>query len=331
MRLSRAALTREASATGFQQEPLEKAARLLELLEGFRAHPFLKDRLALKGGTALNLFLFDVPRLSVDIDLNYVGSANRAVMLSERPKVENAIAAVCGRSNVAVRKVPTEHAGGKWRLGYTSVSGRQANLELDVNFLLRTPLWPPLALRSRPLGSFLARDTPVLDLHELAGGKLAAMFDRSASRDLFDVRNLLQHAGIVEERLRIAFVVYGGMSRRDWRNVTVDDVNADPSEVGRQLVPVLREGLAPAAQEVGAWTRELVAGCRQLVGALLPLRANEREFLDALNGRGEVVPELVTADADLQQVLRSHPPLLWKAHNVRLHLGITNETKPNAR
>lgn len=58
--------------------------RLLGLLEGFRSHPFLEDRFALKGGTALNLFIFDVPRLSVDIDLNYLGATEREVMLAQR-------------------------------------------------------------------------------------------------------------------------------------------------------------------------------------------------------------------------------------------------------
>lgn len=92
--LSPVDLQREAEATGFRGEALEKVVRLLELLEGFRSHPFLKSRIGLKGGTALNLFVFDVPRLSVDIDLNYIGAVDRDAMLAERPKVEQAIEAV---------------------------------------------------------------------------------------------------------------------------------------------------------------------------------------------------------------------------------------------
>jgi predicted nucleotidyltransferase component of viral defense system len=91
VKISREALLVEAEATGFRAEILEKVIHLIHLLEGFRSHPFLKDRLALKGGTALNLFVFDLPRLSVDIDLNYVGSHEREVMLAERPKLEEAI------------------------------------------------------------------------------------------------------------------------------------------------------------------------------------------------------------------------------------------------
>jgi predicted nucleotidyltransferase component of viral defense system len=94
----------------------------------------------LKGGTALNLFVFDVPRLSVDIDLNYIGSSDKAVMDAERPLVEQAIAAVAGREGFAVRRVPHEHAGGKWYLRYSSALGQSANLEVDLNFMFRTPL-----------------------------------------------------------------------------------------------------------------------------------------------------------------------------------------------
>ena len=142
MRLALEDLQREAAASGFQAETLEKAIRLLSLLEALRSHPYLRTRLALKGGTALNLFVFDVPRLSVDIDLNYVGALDREVMLAERPKVEEAIQAACSREDLVVRRVPGEHAGGKWRLTYRDTSGRPGNLELDVNFLLRGPLWP---------------------------------------------------------------------------------------------------------------------------------------------------------------------------------------------
>ena len=64
MRISKERLFAEAEATGFRAEILEKAIQLLNLLENLCRHPFLKGRLALKGGTALNMFVFDLPRLS---------------------------------------------------------------------------------------------------------------------------------------------------------------------------------------------------------------------------------------------------------------------------
>lgn len=142
-----------AAQHGFRPSSLEKVFRLLSLLEALQSNAFLRPRIALKGGTALNLFLFDVPRLSVDIDLNYVGSADREVMLADKPKVEQAIQAVCAREGLSVKRMPSEHAGGKWRLSYTNTDGSSDRLEVDLNFMLRVPLWPVVTLDSKPLGA----------------------------------------------------------------------------------------------------------------------------------------------------------------------------------
>lgn len=113
MKLSRERLVYDSAASGFRPEILEKVIHLLSLLEAMQGHPYLKNRLALKGGTALNLFLFDLPRLSVDIDLNYIGARDRETMLAERPLVEQAISAVCSREGFSTARVPGDHAGGK--------------------------------------------------------------------------------------------------------------------------------------------------------------------------------------------------------------------------
>lgn len=320
-------LVRAAADTGFPLEPLGKVERLLALLEGLRSHPFLKGRVVLKGGTALNLFVFDVPRLSVDIDLNYVGAADRATMLEERPKIEQAIQAVCGRLGIQIKRAPSDHAGGKWRLSYTSVTGRSGSLELDVNFMLRTPLWGHTPSSSRPVGPFVVDDVPVLDVHELAAGKLAALFGRTASRDIFDAREILARGGLDRARLRLGFVVYGGINRRDWREISLDDVQTGEEDVDRRLIPMLRADIAPARRQISMWTQQLVAECKDLLAVVLPLEDPERQFLDALNDRGEIIPELLTDAAHLQNLIRTHPGLLWKALNARKHFGApTDET-----
>jgi hypothetical protein len=75
----------------------------------------------------LNLFVIRRPRLSVDIDLNYIGAPGREDMLADRPGIEQAAQAVFSREGFAVRRVPNEHAGGKWRLSYQSFTGQPAN------------------------------------------------------------------------------------------------------------------------------------------------------------------------------------------------------------
>lgn len=317
MRLSWEDVQREAAAAGFRAEPMEKALRLLEVLEALRSHPYLKERIVLKGGTALNLFVFDAPRLSVDIDLNYIGSADREAMLEERPKIEQAVQAVCGRLGIRIQRIPGEHAGGKWRLSYDGASGRTGTLELDMSFMYRIPLWPPEMRDSRPLGAFSVTRIPVLDVHELAVGKLSALFSRGACRDFFDVYYLFRKISFDTERLRLGFVAYGGASRRDWRTVKIEEIAADPKDVERQLIPMLRTDLAPERTEIESWSRKLVEECRAFLGTLLPLKPQEMEFLGRLNEQGEIDPALLTEDAAMQETLRSHPGLLWKGQNVR--------------
>jgi len=317
MNLSREDLLREADASGFRREVLEKVIHLLTLLSGFRSHPFLKDRVALKGGTALNLFIFDLPRLSVDIDLNYIGAADRETMLAERPKVEDAVRAVCSREGFDINRIPGEHAGGKWSLRYASALGQGGNLEVDLNFMFRVPLWPVAYLDSRPIGTFDAKNIPVIDTHELAAGKLAALFARTASRDLFDAHQLLTRTDLNKERLRIAFIVYGAGSRTDWRTLSVDSLQFDETELANRLLPMLRKNDLEDIGHPVEWAARLIGECKQSLRVVLPLSENEREFLNMILDYGEIAPELLTADAELAERIRLQTLLEWKAVNVR--------------
>ncbi len=324
MNLTPDAIAEQVAGTGFGAEPLEKVFRLMALLDALSSHPFLKPRIALKGGTALNLFHFEVPRLSVDLDLNYIGAVDRDAMLAEKPRVEQAVEAVCSREGLTVRRAPTDHAGGKWRLTYVASKGTSGNLELDVNFMLRTPLWPCIMKECHPVGSFRTARVRVLDLHELTAGKLAALLARSASRDVFDANALLASSGLDPTRLRLGFVVYGGINRRDWRTVSTADVTADVNEVQMELVPMLRADLAPARRDVGAWVSKLVAECRERLSLVLPLNDQELEFLRRLNEEGEIAAELLTTDPAMQATVREHPAVKWKALNARKHRGLSD-------
>lgn len=321
MNLTPQAMAKEVAATGFGAQPLEKVFRLMALLDALSSHPFLKTRIALKGGTALNLFHFQVPRLSVDIDLNYLGAVDRDAMLAEKPKVEQAVQAVCSREGLTIKRMPIDHAGGKWRLTYVGANGAPGNLELDVNFMLRTPLWPCVMHECHQVGSVRAAPVRVLDLHELTAGKLAALLARSASRDIFDAHALLVTPGLDPTKLRLGFVVYGGINRKDWRRVSPADVTADANEVQVELSPMLRADHAPAKRQVAAWTEKLVAECRERLALVLPLQDQEMEFLTRLNDAGEIAPELLTADPAMQATVREHPGLKWKSKSVRKHRG----------
>ena len=321
MRISIEELVAESEATGFRADVLEKAVHLLGLLDTIRRHPFLKGKLALKGGTALNLFVFNVPRLSVDIDLNYVGAESREVMLEERPRIEEAIQAVFSREDFGIRRTPEEHAGGKWSLRYSAASGQSGRIDVDVNYMYRVPLWPLTTKDSRSLGSWKATDIPVLDIHELAAGKLSALLARRRARDLFDSRLLFSLDALDPRRFRTAFVVYGAMNRRDWRTVSVDDVDFDPAELSSQLVPALRVG-GIRGLEADSYGEDLADECRRGLSAMLPFDDGERAFLDLLLDEGEIDATLLTSDTRLQERIEAQPLLEWKAQHVRDHKGL---------
>ena len=318
MRTSAEQIRAQASELDFELHAMEKVARLLELLDALATSPLLRQHLVLKGGTALNLFLLDVPRLSVDVDLNLIGAPTREELDELRPRIDAGLAAAFASQGLDVRRRPDAHAGGKWSLRYRSVFGQGGKLEVDLNTLQRVPLWEPVITPAR-LPVFSRRPTALQEPHEIVAGKLAALVDRAAGRDLFDAHQLLTHLDLDSRRLRLAFVVAGAQSHRDLAGLSKDDVSAEPRELRHRLLPLLRRGHVPEVHGIDAWIERLVGETRAAMAAVLPLREDEQAFLTALHERGEIRPDLITSDETLRARIASHPGLLWKAVNVRKH------------
>ncbi len=323
MRISPEALAAEAEATGFRPDVLETAVQLLSLLSALTRHPALRGKLALKGGTALNLFVFDAPRLSVDIDLNYVGAQQLSDMQNERPVIEAAVESAFRREDFVVGRMRSGHAGGGWSRRYPNAGGQYGRLEVDINFMYRLPLWPVTSRDSIKLGRWHATRIPIVDLHELAAGKLTALLARGRARDLFDSRLIFSLDGLDRQRLRLAFVVYGAMNRRDWRTVSETDVRFDAAELMRQLMPTLNREALPPDADPKEYGTTLVDECQRDLKTLLPLNAAELAFLDRLLEHGEVEPALLTSNAELQRRIRSQPLLDWKAQHIRRFRGLS--------
>ena len=91
MRYDRITLGRQAKELGFARDTFEKVCRLTEVLAFMESDSMLADSLALKGGTAINLTIFDLPRLSVDIDLDFSKNIKREDMLEERTRITDHI------------------------------------------------------------------------------------------------------------------------------------------------------------------------------------------------------------------------------------------------
>ena len=317
MKISYESLIFESEATGFRPEILEKVVYLIHLLNRFAEDAYLKNRFVLKGGTALNLFYFDYPRLSVDIDINYIGSAERSILLQEKADMESTIENILLDEGLKLQRKPDEHAGGKWSIRYPSALQGQGIIEIDLNYLDRVPLWPIKHLHSFKLGSFEARNVPVQDIHELAAGKLRALFSRHSSRDLFDTHQLLTNPHIDIDKLRLGFILYGAASRKDWRHIQVSDIHFDWREFQKMLIPLLRKADLLNRENPKKWAENIMNESQVAAEKLLPLKKHELEFLNKLLMQGEIDIALLTEDESLQANVLANPALLWKASHVK--------------
>lgn len=320
-------LQKLAGETALQAGTLEKVIRLLDLLAEIADDPALKDRVALKGGTALNVFYLKLDRLSVDIDLNYVGALDRDAMLAERPEVEAALARILEAQGYALRRQPEAHGGGKWIARYASALGGGASLEVDLNFMMREPLFGVARRASVALGERAPSEALVVDIHEVVAGKLVALIDRNAARDLFDARRILEMPDLDGRLIRAGVLAYGASRAADWRTASVADIGGDLRDLREKLTICLPRGTFRDAGGMRAWIEETVSLCRARLAGLFEWSAGEARFLDALIDRGEIDPSGLDAPPEVLARIARMPMLAWKAQNVAAHVAA--EGKPS--
>ncbi|HET8924792.1 MAG TPA: nucleotidyl transferase AbiEii/AbiGii toxin family protein [Candidatus Acidoferrum sp.] len=163
---------------------------------------------ALKGGTAINLFLRNMPRLSVDIDLTYLPVKDRASSLTEIDAAMRRIAKEIERG-VRGAKVSASTPKGEKTITKLIVRADGAQIKIEVTPVLRGCVYEPTvrSVSPRVEAEFGFAEMQVVSFPDLYAGKIVAALDRQHPRDLFDARDLLTHEGI-DDKLRKAFIVY---------------------------------------------------------------------------------------------------------------------------
>ena len=256
---------------------------------------------ALKGGTAINLFVRDLPRLSVDIDLAYVPVHDRATSLDEVGNALERIALSIERQakNIRVDRIRAEGTVVKlmaWR--------GPVRVKIEVSPVLRGCVREPVVRGVCPSveAEFGYIEAPLLHHHDLYAGKLCAALDRQHPRDLFDVQVLLEHEGITNELFEV-FLVY---------LLSSDHSLADMLAPARQpIATVFEEQFRGMA--LRPVTLEDLTQARETMIALVQTNLTERhrQFLLTFK-RGEPAWDLlgVPGAADL-------PAVQWNLVNVR--------------
>jgi predicted nucleotidyltransferase component of viral defense system len=257
---------------------------------------------ALKGGTAINLFLRDMPRLSVDIDLTYVPVADRASSLKEIDAAMKRIAGAITRGLPAARVSASAPKGEK---GITKLIVRDddAQIKVEVTPVLRGCVYEPAVrpVSARVEEEFGFAEMPVVSFADLYAGKIVAALDRQHPRDLFDVRDLLSHEGI-DDILRKAFIVHLLSHHRPMAEVLAPARLDISAEYKRGF-----EGMVDTPVTLD----ELLQAREALIGAIVgKMPEQHRRFLISVK-RGD--PEWALLDLPGAKDL---PAVRWKLENL---------------
>ncbi len=257
---------------------------------------------ALKGGTAINLFIRDMPRLSVDIDLAYIPLEDRDTSLI---KIDSALKRI--GKNIA-RYIPgtrvTENAmHGTSLCNRIQIYGKDAVIKIEVTPVLRGSIHPVATNKLSPTVEevFGAAKMRLLHFSDLFAGKICAALDRQHPRDLFDVKHLLSNEGITED-LKNCFLVYLISHSRPMAEL-LDPSPKDIQEMYKnEFIGMTREEIT--IEELYAARDLLLSRIHEL------LNDKDKEFLLSIkNGQPNWALFAFSEAANL-------PAIQWKLHNI---------------
>jgi len=306
-------LGKQAQELGFVRDTLEKTYRLAEILKHLNTNPLPKNSLALKGGTAINLTLFNLPRLSVDLDFDYLHNNTRDEMLAERQRLFEGIFKYMAASGYELSsQSKNTHSLDSYVFSYMNAAGTKDNIKIEINYSLRAHILPTENRAVETLGLFDQLTVHSLAALEIFGSKIVALLTRTAARDLYDLNNML-YFGLFDESqwpmLRKCTVFYSalgeGKAGEDFQLDNIDSLTHH--KIKTDLLPVIRR----------TEHFDLQAAQRRVKGflaTLLYLDEREKAFL-RLFAKKEYRPDLLFDDKDIMSRIWDHPLVFWKMRN----------------
>ncbi len=307
MEFSKQYLSNLAEESNFIKDTLEKVLRLSEILKFLNNDPVFVDKLALKGGTAINLTAVELPRLSVDIDLDFTINVSKDELLGIKEKLKKRLTDYMRQEGYAISESRESFALTSFVFNYTNNAGNRDNIKVEINFLDRCHV---LSLEKRKiLTKGIVEDFEILTLNtiELYASKINALLSRATPRDLYDVNAMIEN-NIIKDTvlLRKCLVFYnaiGGdydIQQLDYKNIE----RLDYRKYKTQLKPVISKDdkfdIEKAKEIVIAYIKDL-----------LVLTDGEKEFLSKLQNK-VYAPELLFENEEIVEKVKKHPAALWR-------------------
>lgn len=303
-------LAQFASMTNFLRDNLEKVIRLTDVLQFISTNTKLNHCLVLKGGTAINLTVFAMPRLSVDIDLDFHSNCSRDEMLEARSAINAEIQAyMASQGYMLSPSTKNPHSLDSWVFFYKNAAGNRDNIKIEINYSMRQHIYAP---EMRTINVDFLTTSKVLTLApmELFGSKIKALIERHTCRDLYDVYNLL-HSDLFQtfdlpmlRKIVVFYMAVGGsdMPHKEYDLASIRQIKFP--QIRASLLPMLKKGesfdFETAKEEVISFLQ-----------TLLQMTESELAFIDAFNAK-LYAPELLFDDEIILNNIRNHPMALWK-------------------
>lgn len=294
---------------GFVRDTFEKVLRLKEILKYLNEEEYLREHLLLKGGTAINLTIFELPRLSVDIDMDYTPNDAKEGMLESREKITALIKTYMADEGYQLSEGSRfMHSLDAFYYRYINAGGNRDMIKIELNYSLRAHILEPVSRRILPEafddGMMIRMVAPM----EIFAAKGNALINRAAARDLYDWGNMMQEKLFEEDRdmFRKCFAFYATISaetvNRNFDTSAIDSLNFD--RIRRDLFPVLNERDNFKLEE-----RQQQA--KDYIDRLMQLTEREEEYMDRFISK-EYMPELLFDDKEIIERIQRHPMALWK-------------------
>ena len=313
-RFEKKQLEAAAKEQGFTRDAYEKVMRLVGILRFLSADKDLNQYLALKGGTAINLTMFALPRLSVDLDFDFSENLPRKSMLEKRDAIVSILSRYMSVEGYILNpKSKTAHSLDSFVYSYTASGGSNDNLKLEINYSLRShvlPICKNSLVAPIDVTSFKLR---VVSPIEIYAGKTVAFLNRGAARDLYDVFGMISKElfrGDDLVLLRKCVVFYAAISGRN--PITLNSRIAfpviTPQMIKTDLNPMLRISeyfnVEVANKCVSEWLSDLLILNKEELGF-------GKEFLE-----GKYQPELLFDDPEILERIKDHPMAIWRVSRI---------------
>ena len=310
MKYTKEQVLKYAKENGFISSNLEKVMRLLDVLDYLFSQSSFKDKLILKGGTAINLVHTNLKRLSVDIDLDYVGSLDKNIALEDRALLEKELDNFMIREDYAISPKSRGSVALFSRIyKYQNAFGNNDTIKVDINFMDRTHLYATVLSKVTYFDKTVTLWTPVIE--ELFGMKINALIDRSKPRDLYDSLFIVENINRFDaDMLRKSVVFYLSLNNTfKIDNSSFERIKTiSQQSIKTELQPVLKKNEKFDLKEA----QEKVIDC---LSNLLSLDRKESLYLEEFS-KGNYDPSLLF-DGSVAIRAEKHPMAKWRALNIK--------------